>query len=166
MGIKKKHLKAWLRELTRGKYPDTEHWDKLMSVTKLVLRIRHIPEALVWTMMVLIPKSGGDYIGIGIVEVMWKVHTSIVSNILRNSITLHDSLHGFRQGRGAAMATMEENLEQQLAGIVYEPLFKVFIDVRKSHNSLDVGICLEMMRGVWPWTKSTEVNTAILGLPE
>ena len=34
---------------------------------------------------------------------------------------------------------MEAKLEQQLTGIVHEPLFQVFLDVRKSYDSLDQG---------------------------
>ena len=52
-----------------------------------------------------------------------------MNNKLWDAITLHDTLHGFRQGRGMGTATMEENLDQQLARIVHEPLFQVIIDV-------------------------------------
>ena len=41
---------------------------------------------------------------------------------------------------------IEAKLEQQLVGIVHEPLFQVFIDVRKAYNSLDRGICMEIIR--------------------
>ena len=54
--------------------------DKLVSVTKLELREGHIPTALAWTMMVLINKGRGGYIGIGLVEVIWKVCTLIIDN--------------------------------------------------------------------------------------
>ena len=46
------------------------------------------------------------------------------------------------------MAIMEENLEQQLAGIVHEPPLQVFIDVRKACNYLDRGRCMEILRGI------------------
>ena len=36
-------------------------------------------------------------------------------------------------------------MEQQLAGIVHEPLFQVFLDVRKSYDSLDRGRCMEIL---------------------
>ena len=70
----------------------------------------------------------------------------IVNSRLRSSIVLHDVLHGFRQGRGAGTAIIEAKLEQQLAGIVHEPLFQIFIDVRKAYASLDQGICMEIIR--------------------
>ena len=43
-----------------------------------------------WTKMVLIPKGGGDYRGIGLVETIWKFCTSIVNIRIRSSIVLHD----------------------------------------------------------------------------
>ena len=46
---------------------------------------------------------------------------------------------------------MEENLAQKLAGIVQEPILWVFIDVRKSYDSLGREICMEILRGGWPW---------------
>ena len=52
---------------------------------------------------------------------------------LRDAITLHKNLHGYREGRRVRMATMEEKLDQQLAGIVHEPLFQVIIDVLKAY---------------------------------
>ena len=38
-------------------------------------------------------------------------------------------------------------MEQQLAGIFQDPLFQVFIDVRKAYNSIDRGRCIEILRG-------------------
>ena len=49
-----------------------------------------------WTTMYLIPKDGGDYRGIGMVETIWKVCTSIVNSWLQSSIVIHDVLHGLR----------------------------------------------------------------------
>ena len=57
--MKAEHLKSWLRESTSKKDSYAEHWEKLVSIKKLVLRDGHISEALAWTMMVLIHKIGG-----------------------------------------------------------------------------------------------------------
>ena len=62
------------------------------------------------TTMVLILKGDGEYRGIGLVETIWKVCTSIVNSRLRSSIVLHDVLKGFQQGRGTGTAIMEEKL--------------------------------------------------------
>ena len=82
--------------------------------------------------MVLIPKGKREYRGIGLVETIWKVCMSIVNSWLQSSIVLHDVLHGFRQEMETGTFFIEAKLEQQLAGIVHEPLFQVFIDVRKA----------------------------------
>ena len=60
---------------------------------------------------------------------------------------LHDSLHGFRVDWGRGMEILEEILDQQLVGLVHEPLFQVFLDVRKAYDSLDRGWCIEILRG-------------------
>ena len=42
-----------------------------------------------------------------------------------------------RGGGGAGTAIMEAKLEQKLTGIVHEPLFQFFLDVRKAYDSLE-----------------------------
>ena len=100
-----------------------------------------------WTTMVLIPNIGGEYRGIGLVETIWKVCTSIMNSRLQSSIVLYDVLHGFRHGRGSGTEIMEAKQEQQLAGIVHKPLCQVFIDVSKAYYSLDQGRCMEILCG-------------------
>ena len=145
--MKAEHLNIWLMDATREKYSDTEKCDKLASITKVAFQYGYILEALTWTTMVLIPKGGGEYIRIGLVEVIWKVFTSIVNSRLRSTIILQDALHGFRQGRGTGTAIMEAKIEHKLAGISHEPLFQVFIDVRKAYGSLCKGRCMKILRG-------------------
>ena len=117
--MKAEHLKIWLRSATREKYPDTETWDKVVSIIHVAFRERYIPDALMWKTMVLIPKGKREYRGIGLVETIWKVCTSIVNSRLRSSIVLHDVIHGLRQGRGTGTAIMEAKMDQQLAVIVH-----------------------------------------------
>ena len=69
---------------------------------------------------------------------------SIMNNKIWDTITFHGTLYGFRQMRGGA--TMEANLDQQLEGIVHEPLFRVIIDVQKAYNYFDRGICMGVIR--------------------
>ena len=71
----------------------------------------------------------------------------IMNNRLRVTIALHDILHVFSQGRGVGMATMEENLSQQLVGVFYKPIFQVSVHVRKSYDSLDRGIYMYIIGG-------------------
>ena len=130
--MKAEHLKEWLRAATREKEPETETWEKVVSVIQVEFREGYILEDLTWKKMVLTPKGGGEYRCIGMVETIWKVCTSIMNSRLQSSIVLYVVLHGYRQGRGTRIAIMEAKLEQQLAGIVHEQLFQVFIDVRKA----------------------------------
>ena len=90
-------------------------------------------------------KKGGGHRGIGIVEVLWKVCSVVVNCWLKSSVVLHHALHGFIEGRGTA--NMEANLAHQLAGFAHDTLFQVFLDVRKSYDSMDRKQCLELLRG-------------------
>ena len=62
--------------------------------------------------VVLIPKGGGDYRGIGLVEVIWKAVAMILNICFIATITYHDFLHGFRSVCGTGTATLEVNLLQ------------------------------------------------------
>ena len=64
--------------------------------------------------MVLIPKGGGDYYVIGLVEVVWKVVTVILNFCLATSIDFQVFLHGFWAGRGTGTTYLEAKLLQQL----------------------------------------------------
>ena len=68
------------------------------------------------TIVVLIPKGGGNYRGIGLLEVAWKTIEEVLDKRLKE-VALHDSLHGFREKRGCGTGIMEAKLLQQLAAI-------------------------------------------------
>ena len=72
-----------------------------------------LPEEMNWTTLVMVSKRFGEFRGIGLLEVIWKVFTYIISNQLRFAIRLHDALYGFRQGQGTGTATLEEKLAYQ-----------------------------------------------------
>ena len=67
--------------------------------------------------MVLIPKGGGEYFGIGLVEVVWKAVAVIINHFLPASNTYHDYLNGFQLDCGTGTATTEVKLLQQLTAI-------------------------------------------------
>ena len=74
-GMKAEHLKTWRREATIEKYMDTEKWYNLVNIMQVAFWDGCILEAITRMTIVLIPKVGGGYIGIGMVEVVWKVCT-------------------------------------------------------------------------------------------
>ena len=86
-------------------------------------------------MVVIITEGGGEYLEIGLLEFIWKVCVLIMKNRLHPTITLHDKLNGFIQGRWARTEIMESKLAQKLTRLCSETLFQVFLDVRKSHDS-------------------------------
>ena len=55
------------------------------------------------------------------------------------SITYHNALHGFREGRGTGNGTLEDKLLQQLAAMREEVLYVIFLvlDLTKAYNALD-----------------------------
>ena len=90
------------------------------------------PKEVSWATVVLILKWRGEYQGIGIVEVVWKVYEVVVNFWIKRSVTLHVALHGLRSGRGLGTSTLEEKLVQQLVDIAHNPLFQVILDVSKA----------------------------------
>ena len=84
---------------------------------------------------------------IGLVEVLWKVCSVVVSLSLKRSVVLHDTLRGLREGRRVGTDTLEAKLAQNLAGVAHKPLFQVFLDVCKAYSSLDRGQFLVILRG-------------------
>ena len=67
-----------------------------MEIIHTAFREGELAEEVTWQAVVLILKGKGDYRGIGLVEVMWKVVAVILNRRLTSSITFHDVLHGFR----------------------------------------------------------------------
>ena len=118
-----------------------------MRLVQLVFGGGTMPEEMTMVTMVLLLKGKGGYWRIGVVEVLWKVCSIFVNCCLKRGVVLYDALHGFREGHGTGMATLEANLEQYLSGFAHEPLFQVFLDFLKAYNLLERGRCLEILRG-------------------
>ena len=106
-----------------------------MEIIQTAFRDRELAEEVTWQAVVLIPKGKGDYRGIGLVEVMWKVVAVILNSRLTYSITFHDILHGLRAGCGTGTATIEVKLLQQLAAMREEVLYVIFLDLTKSYDA-------------------------------
>ena len=85
--------------------------------------------------MVLIPKGGGDYGGIGLVKVMWKV---VLNLRLSASTNFHNLFHGFLEGHRTGTATLEAKLCQQLAVLKEEVLYAIFLDMHKYYDALNM----------------------------
>ena len=97
--------------------------------------------------MVLIPKGGGDYSGIGLMEVMWKAVVLILNCCFTTSITYHDTLHGFWAGCGTGTLTLELKLLQQIAALREAVIHVLLLDMHKAYDALDRSSCLDILEG-------------------
>ena len=96
-----------------------------------------IPQELGWTILVLIPKGNMDTRGIGLLNTLWKVVEALIYTCLRASIQFHEVLHGFQSGRGTGTAIIDLDPAQELASVDHDPIFLVFLELRKSYNTVD-----------------------------
>ena len=110
-------------------------------------------------------ESSGDYCGIGLLEVVWKLIERVVDERL-SKIELHDALRGFRAKHGCGTGIMKAKLVQQLAYREQCLLFGIFLNLRKTYDAMDRGRCLDILRdaGVGP-TWSCVLAPWIMGSP-
>ena len=84
----------------RGEVREPKEWEMVAELLQLEFWEGVLAEEAAWHAVVLIPKGGGDYRSIGLVEVIWKKVVVILNRRFTASITYYDSLHRFRAGRG------------------------------------------------------------------
>jgi len=158
-GICAEHIKAWLRGAKKAEDPENsvnhtgagKSWSEFVELCTSAWETGTIPQQMSWVVMVLIPKRGGDYRGISLLEPIWKVLERVMDLRLEN-IKLHDSLHGCLAGRGTGTGIIEARLTQQLAHLEQAPFFGVFINLKKAFDAMDQGRCLAILalHGVGP----------------
>jgi hypothetical protein len=113
-GMRAEHAKEWLRGIFQKDDPerlgggpgDGDHWRLFVQLVQAAWTHGKIPCQLLWIIVVLIPKGGGDYRGIGLLEPIWKVIERIIDHRL-DAFDLHDSFHGCRNKRGTGTAIIE-----------------------------------------------------------
>ena len=52
------------------------------------------------------------------------------------AIEFHDCLHSFPTGRGTGKATTGVKLGQQLAYLAHQPLYGIFVDLKKAYDAM------------------------------
>ena len=111
-------------------------WDEFFQLCSSVWATGTTPQQMCWVVTVLIPKGGGEYRGIGLLEPIWKVLEWVMDIRLEN-IILHNSLHECLAGRGTGTGIIEAKLAQQLTHLEQTPFFGVFIDLKKTFDAMD-----------------------------
>ena len=124
----------------QGLYQFKDTWGILVRLVQHVWETGEIPQQMLWTTIVLIPKgNSGDFRGIGLLDSIWKVIERVLDQRL-SEIPLHESLHGFRAQRGCGTGIMEAKLTQQLAYLERAPLYGIFVDLHKAYDAMDRGV--------------------------
>jgi hypothetical protein len=159
LGMRAEHVKAWLQGIMEEEDPESQgnagkgdNWDLYVELVLAVWAHGTIPCQLLWSTVVLIPKGGGDYRGIGLLEPIWKVLERIIDHRL-DAIKLHDCLHGCRANRGTGTALIEAKLVQQLSHLELKPFYGVFLDLKKAFDLMDWDRCILILEGygAGPW---------------
>jgi len=143
-GITAEHLKDWFDRANpteEGVDPDPKAevlWAKVLEIIRLAFEEGEVPREFSQGIFVLIPKGiTGEYRGIALLEIIYKLISSIINQRMSDKIELADELHGFRQGRGTGTAIMEAKLLSQLQCRSDEPLYMIFLDLKKAYDTLD-----------------------------
>ena len=112
-------------------------WKIVVKLVKNILSSGTVPHRLAWRNLVMIPKPcGKDFRGIGLNETLWKIVSHIINIREQEGIVFHKWIHGFRGKRGTATAILELNMASTLARNLQDPLYTVFLDLKKSYDSV------------------------------
>ena len=123
------------------------NWNMVVSLVRAALGEGPLAEESMWKSVVLIPKGRGEYQGIGLVEVVWKVVAAILNYRLTDSINYHNFLHGFWTYHGTGTANLKAKLLQKLASMREEVLYVILLYLKHSYDSLYRYRCLEILEG-------------------
>ena len=72
---------------------------------------------------------------------------AIIETLLRESVRLHEILHGFHVGRGMGTEILELRLAHELASVDQDPLLLVFLDLHKAYLTVDCDHLLTTLEG-------------------
>ena len=104
-------------------------------------------------MFVLLLKGNGNHKGIIPIEVLWNTVTGVINCRIRDTISYHDVLHGFRAGRSTGKKSIEPNLIQHLTVTREEILYEVFLDLQKEYYALEqerrMEVLVAYILGTW-----------------
>ena len=97
--------------------------------------------------LLLLNKGGGDFPGMGLIEVLWKEIFTIIDNQLGKEIEFHDVLHGFRSNRGTGTDSLEAKFLHHLVSMRKEVLCDNLLKLHKAYNNMYWERPLEILEG-------------------
>ncbi len=76
--MKAEHIKEWLGDMRReevevGVEGIGDRWRLFVALLQAVWERGSIPTQMTWMIIVLLPKGGGNYCSIGLLNPIWKV---------------------------------------------------------------------------------------------
>jgi hypothetical protein len=75
-----------------------EAWKKVVELVQLSFTEEPLPQSFGVCILVLIPKGVPDqYQGIALLEVIYKLVSTIINKRIADKVHFHSSIHGFRQ---------------------------------------------------------------------
>jgi hypothetical protein len=172
-GMRAEHGKAWLADIRHeekaarenpGRIAEAE-WENLgkqwwifVKMIQTIWDRGEIPMQMSWMVIILLPKGGGDFRGIGLLDPCWKVLEKIMVRRM-GAIDFHPCLHGGMPKRGMGTVMIEAKLAQQLAWVEQEPLYQIFVNLPKAYDHLNREKCLEIMTGYGVGPKLLRLQT-------
>ncbi len=156
MGLQAEHIKVWLRDVVQEEKEQLivgrgDKWHIFVKLMQTIWERGCVPEQMTWEIILLLPKRGGNYHGIGLLEPCWKAVEKIMVKQLA-LIEFYDFLHGGLPKRGIGTALIEAKLVQQLAWRDQCPLYEINVDLKKAYDAIDRGRMMEILKayGVGP----------------
>ena len=92
---------------------DTSSWEWVIENFQMLFRDCRTLTECTWHMVVLIPKGGGEFRDIGIVEGLWNVLSGVINQQIGSSVHFHYVLHGLRVGWVTGNTAFKAKLIQQ-----------------------------------------------------
>jgi hypothetical protein len=113
LGMRVEDLKARAEEyMWNG---DQQPFCILMEIIVAAFESGELPQACNIAVLVLIPKpASNEHHGIRLLEVIWKLISSIVNGRMWDAICFDDAIHGFHAQLGAGTAIIQQKLHMKL----------------------------------------------------
>jgi len=134
-GLRAEDLKRWAEE---HKTAASEPLQIVVDIVQTAFSTGHIPQALNVAILVLLKKPcGNEFRGIGLLETVWKLISTIIDRRMKAAVEFDDSVHGFRQKRGTGTAILRNKLRMQAASANHATLKQLYLDMKKAYDTLD-----------------------------